>query len=106
MITRAKLCAHGGLLALVIALVIAINVIFRQPYANQLRMLQQRASKENARNLAKRWNSLLYTELGGGALADVALDRIDWPGLQLTQVQEAKVKSRLREVLGFLANPQ
>ena len=105
MLTFSGFRTHACLAGVAIAIVLPIRLVLGTHYAEQRRALHARASKERTRELARHWNSFAYTNAMGSVLAEVVVTRINWTSLQLTEIQQTKLKSRLREVFGYLGNP-
>jgi hypothetical protein len=97
---------HAYIIAAAFAVVVAIRIGLRKYYVQQYQQLQVHAYKDRRQEFANSWNSLTYTNASGSALADVVLSRIDWPSLQLNEIQRDRLKVRLRETFGFLGNPE
>lgn len=78
---------------------------FADRYANERKTLNLEASQFRIRELSTHWNGLKYVEakdLGPVLL----LEQTAWPTEDLTAVQQAKLKPRLIQAMGYLQNPE
>lgn len=100
------LCLHARLLGGVVIVSLAAQIVLRDRYGHEHLEIQKEAFLQRSREMEARWKALPYTNATGVGFCDAFLGRIDWSSLKLSELQQSRLKVRLRELLSYLQDPK
>lgn len=75
-------------------------------YAREYREIAKNATIARAQQIEQTWRALPYTNAPLDAVGDQFLAAINWSSLRLSEVQESKLRTRLRQLFRYLTEPR
>ena len=96
---------HLALLTFAAATAILSRVLLRDAHARELRQIGERARAEQSSEVEAAWRSLRYTSSEPPRFEESFLNKIDFAGLGLAGIQEAKLREQLVRLLRYLESP-
>lgn len=96
---------HLGILALVAVVTAGARVALRERHAQEFQRLGQVATNLRAREAEAAWKALAYADASEPGFTDTFLGKINWGSLPLSAVQQERLQTRLRQVVGYLLHP-
>lgn len=96
---------HALLLGAVGLVTTAAYIGLRERHSHERDRLAHSAAGERAREIEASWKTLPYTNATQAGVLDAFVAKIDWAGLNLSDLQKNKLQSRLAHVLRYLAAP-
>ncbi len=97
--------AHALIAGLVLLLTLSMRLALSERYRLERRKIEAAAAKRRSSDIAAGWNRMSFSAPSRGKLGDAFVRAIDWQRLVLSDVQKARLGTRLREILNYLQNP-
>jgi len=97
--------AHALIAGLALLLTLSMRLALSERYRLERRQIEAVAAKQRSRDVADGWNRQSFSAPTRGKLGDAFVRAIDWQRLALSDVQKARLDSRLREILNYLQSP-
>ena len=101
-----KAARHIAILAGAMALVSFPRICFPRYYSTQFQKVAGMATEMRAREIEADWNSVPYRSATSPALDEAVIQRINWSALNLSELQETRLKSRVKEIIGYFEKPE
>lgn len=101
-LTRVRV--HLLIFGVFLGAVCALRIGWRGHYVREAREVATRASQRRSRQIETAWKRHTYTDLSAGT-EEALFQRIPWASLALSDVEQAKLRVRLSDVLHYLERP-
>ncbi len=100
-----KVRNHFLMLGVLLGAVSALRLGTASHFNRQFQAVGKEAAQKHSRQIEAAWKRHAYSDLASAHTEQAILSKIPWPSLALSEVQQAKLRLRVQEVLRYLEQP-